>query len=374
MLKTYYYILISAYKTFGFSIVFWRWLLLLPFFFVFTPFTLFLDRIFFPDCFKLPVKAPIFIIGNPRSGTSFLHNFLTQTGEFVAFETWHIFFPALTARVLVKPVVDYLVKNNRSTIIPEKSGHGVYLDKVDHDEFLYIHKLDTQFVLLLSPLGFDDREYPELRFYDQQPKSRRQSSVQFFKSCLQRQMYYTGQKQVISHAHFSTCRIKTLLEAFPDAKFIYLARSPHETILSHLSLEYNIFKNLVGIQNIPSDKLKRYFERRYNYDIELYSYFCKLQKKEEIPKHSIMVLRYDQLNLSFSEAIYKIMAFAEIKPSELLRQTIEEQTLVQKNYQRKHQVMKLEEFGLSMDRIAKDFSFVFEEYGFDNNPESQVVI
>jgi omega-hydroxy-beta-dihydromenaquinone-9 sulfotransferase len=365
MLKIYYRILISAYKTFGFSIVFWRWLLLLPFFFVFTPFTLFLDRIFFPDCFKLPVKAPIFIIGNPRSGTTFLHNLLTETGEFVAFETWQIFFPALTARVLVKPVIDYLIKNDRSAIIPEKSGHGVYLNKVEHDEFLFIHKLDTQFILSLSPLGFDDYEYSELRFYDQQPKSRRQSSVRFFKNCLQRQMYYTGQNQVISHAHYSICRIKTLLESFPDAKFIYLARSPYQVVPSHLSLNCNILDRLWGIKNIPSDKLKRWFERKYKYDIELYKYFYDLRKNKEIPEDNVIILRYNELHADLYESFEKIVNYTKISPSNQLRQVFRHQAQLQKSYKRKHSVMKLEEFGLTKEKIAKDFSFVFDEYNFD---------
>jgi hypothetical protein len=363
MLYIYYRIVISSWKTFGLGLNFLGWLLLVPLFLFFTHFTLFLDRIFFPQYRQIEVKNPVFIIGNPRSGTSFLHSFLTQTGEFVAFETWQIIFPALTARVLVKPVIDYLIKNNRSTIMPKESGHGLYLNKIEHDEFLFLHKLDTQFLLLL--LAFDDRDHPELCFYDQQPESRRKSSVKFFKSCLQRQMFYTGKSQVIAHAHFSTCRIKTLLEVFPDAKFIYLVRSPYKTIPSHLSLQYYTLKNLIGIQNISSDKLKKYFERRYDIDIEIYRYFYKLQKKGEISEDNVIISRYDELNLDFDKAIGKIMAFTEINPSKKLRQAIKEQALIQKNYKRKHQVIELKEFGLSMDRIAKDFSFVFEEYGFD---------
>ena len=374
MLQIYYRILISAWKTFGIGLIFWRWLLLLPLFLLFTHFTLFLDKIFFPQYQKIKVKNPVFIIGNPRSGTSFLHYLLTQTEDFVALKTWQIFFPALTARVLVKPIINYLIRHNLTQIMAEESGHGVYLDRVEHDEFLFIHKLDTRFLLPLSPLGFDDREYPKLRLYDRQPDSRRQSSVKFFQECLKRQMYYTKKERVIAHLHFSTCRIKTLLETFPDAKFIYLLRSPYETIPSHLTLAYNTFRNQKRLKNIPEAKLKRYFERRYRYDLELYHYFYELQKKAEIPQENIMVLPYNLLCSDLEKSFTQIEQFTGIKPSDKLRQAVKKQAEKQKQYQRKHKIISLQQFGLSKEQIAQDFDFVFEEYNFAQNPQPSGIL
>ena len=374
MLQVYYRILISAWKTFGLGLIFWRWLLFLPLFLLFTYFTLFLDKIFFPQYRKVQVKNPVFIIGNPRSGTSFLHSLLTQTEDFVSFKTWEIFFPALTARILVKPIINYLIRHNLTQIMPESSGHGLYLDRVEHDEFLFVHKLDTQFLLLLSPLGLDDREYPELRLYDQQPDSRRHSSVKFFQECLKRQIYYTQKEQVIAHIHFSTCRIKTLLETFPDAKFIYLVRSPQETIPSHLTLEYNTFKNQERLHNIPPDKLKRYFERRYNYDIELYRYFYELQKKAEILPENTMVMPYNLLCSELEQSFAQIKQFTGIKPSNELQQAVKKQAKKQKQYQRQHKIIDLQKFGLSQKQIAQDFDFVFVEYNLDRNPQSNIAV
>ena len=233
MLKMYYRILISCWKTFGFGLSFLRWSLLLPFFIFFTNLTLFLDRIFFPKYRKIVIKKPVFIIGHPRSGTTFLHHLLTQSKDYTTLKTWHILFPSLTARALLKPLVNYLIQTKHSSIVPDDIGHGVSLDKVEEEELLFLHKGDTQFVFVTTPLAFDEREHPDIRFHDQQPESRRQNSVRFFESCLQRHIHYTGKEQVIAQIHFSTHRIKTLLETFPDAKFIYLVRSPFETIPSH---------------------------------------------------------------------------------------------------------------------------------------------
>lgn len=367
MLKIYYRILISCWKNFGFGLIFLRWLLLLPLALIFTNITLFLDRIFFPQYRKILIKSPVFIIGHPRSGTTFLHHLLTQTEEFATFEAWHILFPSITARVLFKPLVNYLVQKNRSSIVPDDIGHGVSLNRVEEEELLFLHKGDTQFVFLTTPLAFDDQDHTDIRFHDQQPASRRHDSVKFFEGCLQRHIHYTGKEQVIAQIHFSTHRIKTLLEVFPDAKFIYLVRSPYETIPSHLSLDRNFLHYYWGSKNIPTEKIKGYEDRRYRYNVELYRYFYNLQKNQEISEDNAMVLQYDLLISELDKVFEKIVAFTGISPSEQLRQAIEQQTQIQKNYKRKHQVRDLKEFNLTRDKLIQDLSFVFEEYGFDKN-------
>ena len=369
MLQVYYRIVVSAWKTFGLGAIFWRWALFMPIFIAFTHFTLFLDRIFFPQYRKIQVKKPIFIIGHPRSGNTFLHKLLTQTDEFVAFKTWHILFPSLTARFLVKPFINYLIKKNKSSIVPDQVGHGVALDKTEEEELLFFHKLDTQFVWARSPLGFDDQENPEFRFHDLQPLSRRRNSINFFKGCLQRQIYYTGKEQVILQTLQSVHRIKTILETFPDAKFIYLVRSPHETIPSHLSVLWFLLDLQLGVKNIPPDKLQRYIDRRYRYNIDLYRYFYDLQKDRQIAQDRVMIVRYDQLRWELEQTFEKIVDFTEIQASQELRQAIKQQAYRKSEYKRKHQFINLEELGITKEQIARDFSFVFEEYGFQKIKE-----
>ncbi|MGF1589142.1 MAG: sulfotransferase [Pleurocapsa sp.] len=367
MLQVYYRIVVSAWKTFGFGAIFWRWAILMPIFIAFTHLTLLLDHIFFPQFRKTQVKNPIFIIGHPRSGNTFLHQLLTQTDEFVAFQTWQILFPSLTARVLVKPFVEYLIKKNKSSLIPEQVGHGVSLDKVEEEELLFFHKLDTQFVWARSPLGFDEQEHPEFRFHDLQAPSRRRRSINFFKGCLQRQIYSTGKQQVILQTLQSVHRIKTIIEAFPDAKFIYLVRSPAETIPSHLSVLWFLLDLQLGVKNIPADKLQRYINRRYQYNIDLYRYFYDLQKNQEIAEDQVKIVHYDQLRSNLEQTFTKIVEFTGIRASTQLKDAVKEKAQNQQNYRRKHQYLNLEALSLSEEQIFQDFDFVFEQYGFSKS-------
>ena len=67
--------------------------------------TMGLDRLVFPRYKDEPLDRPIFIIGNPRSGTTFLHRFLLSNGGLSAFELWEMLFPAITARKLLGRIV-----------------------------------------------------------------------------------------------------------------------------------------------------------------------------------------------------------------------------------------------------------------------------
>lgn len=370
MLKIYLAIVRASWQTFGIGLPFWQWSVLMPGFLGFTHFTLWLDQFFFPGFRQCPVETPIFIIGNPRSGTSFLHRQLTQTREFAAFETWELIFPALTARVLFKPVINYLIRTGRSTLLPAHLGHDLSLTQVEHDEFLFFYKLDTQFVTTLSPLAFNDQEYPELRHHDQQPADRRLASVNFLKGCLKRQLYHSGNHRVIAHLHFSVNRVKSLLEVFPDAKFIYLVRSPHETIPSHLSLNYKTLHYTEAAKSVSCQDFCRFFQRRYRYDIELYQYFEDLIKNEAISSHRLLIIQYQKLISSLPQFFQEIVDYSELKPSSELYCRIQQTADRQRTYTRQHQIIPLSQFQLTHDDIARDLDFMMKRFHFSQSLES----
>ncbi|NIO20539.1 MAG: hypothetical protein GTN76_07315 [Candidatus Aenigmarchaeota archaeon] len=173
-----------------------------------------------------------------------------------------------------------------------------------------------------------------------------------------------GRKQVITKMNYSGLRIQSILETFPDAKIIYMVRSPYETIPSHLSLHRNIFDYLYGLENIPADRLQRYLGRRYDYNVRFYQYVENLIQKGLFNSSQFMTLSYDLLRNDPEEAINAILEFIKLELSEELHKRIQEQIQSQRSYRRKHRNLELEDFGLSKERVAKELSFVFDRYGF----------
>ena len=56
------------------------------------------------------IKQPILIVGNPRSGTTFLHHYLTSHGLGTGSQLWQILFPSIILQKLIKPFLPFLEK------------------------------------------------------------------------------------------------------------------------------------------------------------------------------------------------------------------------------------------------------------------------
>jgi len=356
-----------SWKLFGASRHFVFFVFVILFFMVhsaFTIVTLFFDNIFFYRYRKVEVKQPVFIIGHPRSGTTFMHHLFTQTDEMAAFTTWQLLFPAITARLIVKPIVKFLTRKKPVVLIPEEAGHQIALDSVEEDEMLFLHTHDTQFVIIGTPLGFAEEDYRELRFHDLQPGPRRIKSAHYLKSVFKRHIYYTGKTQIFAQTHFSTHRIKTLMEVFPDAKFIYMHRMPEDTLPSYLSLNYNTLDILWGMHRFSEEQKTNYYNRRYKASLELYMYFYDLWQNNEIDKKKVLIVDYKKLRNELMPMFEQIVEFTGIKPSKELRNAVAVQAQKQKSYKRKHQVKTLSDFGIDAERVKKDFGFLYTDDPF----------
>ena len=96
--------------------------------------TLGLDHLVYPRHRKQAIDRPIFIIGNPRSGTTFLHRLLLGAGDMAAFELWEMLFPAITARKLLGRIVPRLDRLSparyHSSDVHDTSLRGIETDDV----------------------------------------------------------------------------------------------------------------------------------------------------------------------------------------------------------------------------------------------------
>ena len=59
---------------------------------------------------RKPLKDPIIIIGNPRSGTTFLHRFLINQKFGSGSQLWQMIYPSIFIQKLVKPFLPLMEK------------------------------------------------------------------------------------------------------------------------------------------------------------------------------------------------------------------------------------------------------------------------
>lgn len=364
-LKLYWRTLMATWRTFGLSKPLLVYALRRPILSGTMRLLMLLDYVFFPAFRRVAVRRPLFIIGHPRSGTTFLHRLLNETREFCMFETWEILIPSLLGRKLLRGTIRRLIQEGKGSLLPKEAGHEGALGEVEEEELLFMHNTNTQFVTCLSPLAFSDWDFAELVYADQQPEPIRRRSMAFLKGCFQRQIYGLGAPQVVAKMNYSGMRIRSLLEAFPDAKIVYVVRSPLETIPSHLTLHRNMFREMWGLERIPPHLLRRYYERRYRYNVAFYRYLEDVIQKGDIPCDRLLVLPYEELRRDPAGSVRKVADFSGIPISTELQQRIENQGREQPSYQRRHKNLGLEEFGLTREQVVADLQFVFDKYGFE---------
>lgn len=312
---------------------------------------------------QLPIDRPVFIVAHPRSGTTFLHQLLTQGGDFVAFRAREIAVPSVLARKLLGKLVEWRLQQSL-LLFPKGVGHEVTLDSIEEEELLFTHVENSQFLALLTPLAFSDWDFAPLVYCDEQPPAVQQRAIRFFQDCLRRQMRRLGRHRVVAKLNYSIMRLRSLLQAFPDARLVYLVRSPLETIRSHLSLHRNMLDHQWDLQHLPPHRVQRYFQRRYRYDVELYRYMEDLITQGVIPPRQLLVVPFHELRDAPLDVVRRVVEFGELPLSQASWQRIEQQLSHAANYRPAHRNYPLETFGLTPQKIFRDLQFVFEKYGF----------
>ncbi|MCJ7432670.1 MAG: sulfotransferase, partial [Anaerolineales bacterium] len=208
-------------------------------------FCFFLDDIFFPAYKNHPIEKPLFILGNLRSGSTFLHRLLSRDTEtFTSLTTWDIYLtPSVTQQKITQLVsrVDLklgghlhrlLYAFDRRTL-GQVRIHPISFFQPEEDENIHLHIWDGYFVTFLFP--FMD-EMPNYQHFDEalSPEHKRRIMT-FYKSMLQRHMYATCKKYFVAKNPAFSAKIETLAEFFPDARIIYLVRNPLDMLPSTIS-------------------------------------------------------------------------------------------------------------------------------------------
>jgi omega-hydroxy-beta-dihydromenaquinone-9 sulfotransferase len=194
-------------------------------------------------------KDPIFIIGHFRTGTTYLHNLLSQDKQFGFPTTYQCFVPGifLTGGGFTKKI--------HKTTLPEKRPMDDVLldsDLPQEEEFA---------ILAMTPYS-----YYQCYFF---PKKTREFFATYFRGehkdtdkWERFYMYFARKitfacrgKQLVLKNPVNTARIDHLIKMFPSSKFIYLYRDPGEVFLSTCKL-FERFLEKYSFQEITKEEIE----------------------------------------------------------------------------------------------------------------------
>jgi omega-hydroxy-beta-dihydromenaquinone-9 sulfotransferase len=325
--------------------------------------TLGLDHLIYPRHRKQPIDRPIFIIGNPRSGTTFLHRLLIGAGGLAAFELWEMLFPAITARKLLGRVVPRLDRLSPARYHPS-DVHDTSLRGIETDDVAWFFRtLDGPFAWAYF-LAWQDTWGSELsrRSFGIDGVSARDEErfFRYYEACWRRNLTFKRCNRILAKTSMLTFRLDELLRRYPDCRLVYVIRDPVEVIPSGISLLATVLENGYDVWNrTRKEDQRRWLENLYQASCDMFASFYEAQSAGLIPERNLCVVRYSDLLENLEPTIERILDFVEVEPTAAFREEVRAQGERQRTYKSRHQHSP-ERFGLTSERIQKDLGFVYD--------------
>ncbi|MEX2143510.1 MAG: sulfotransferase [Anaerolineales bacterium] len=346
--------------------------LVMPIHQLLTFISFYLDEIFFPSYRRQEIKAPVFIIGNFRSGSTLLQRLLARDQHFSSMNIAEIYIaPTITQRKFWKLLgwVDRVVFGGRGRQyiqgrdkrwLDSIQMHKVGLFTPDEDEGLLVTIWSTLFLQFVFPVM--DELPPYDRFDEELPAGQRRHIMGFYRAIIRRHLFDTGGDKIyLAKSPGHTSRIDSLIEFFPDARIIYLARNPIRLVPSAL----NFFKYIWDYMGVPDGA--RRFQGAIFRQMK-YWYLYPLQRFKELSPQRYTVIKYNEFVATIEETIDRLYAWMGLPLADSFRKTIRQVVEANHAYETDN-VYTLEELGLSRELIEREFGEVFDLFQFNRQAD-----
>lgn len=326
-----------------------------------------LDEVLFPGYRHVEIKEPVFIISNPRSGTTFLHRLLSLDQARYAYPLlYHAIFPSATFFSIIHffAAIDKKIGNPMRWGISKFDAvvfkgwaaiHPMGLKKTEEDEGLFALAMNTPALILFSPFV---AQMHELDFLDHASEEEKRKMRNFYVSSVKRFLYMEGSGKILLNKNvFDSGRIAWLMETFPTAKIIYPVRNPCEAVPSVISM-FTVSWAL----HSPEMPLDSSYAKKFGWlAIKNYKHLFDFQK--QMDRKNLVTFTYDSLIANPEQVVETIYAHFNWPITEPFLENIRKNQLRVAQYKSKHQYA-LSQFGITEEEIYDYLKEVFDYYGF----------
>jgi hypothetical protein len=341
-----------------------RWMTFKIFFFaILTQPFIFFQRILFANRLnKINVndKAPVFILGHWRSGTTHLHYLMSKDPNFGYVTNYHGFM--ISINLLGKGWLDRFL----ARFVPDKRP----MDNVSFGMFSPSEEEQSLGNLSVCS-GVHSFFFPKNKTYLNRFttfKNANEVDMTSWKKAydyvLKIVSYSAKGKRLLIKNPSNTSRAKELLSLYPDAKFIFIHRNPYEIYQSTLVLHQKMTKYQY-LQDFSEEELNDLIFYHYNEVMRAY-----LDKRNSIPKGNLIEISYESLSknpLKTIEKIYNELALdgfdAALPEMKAYLETVH-------NYEKNYLKTLSPEI---INRIQKEWAFTFKEWGYEMDYSKKIL-
>lgn len=279
------------------------------FFETFNAICFLLDAILFPLYRNALVREPIFIIGTPRSGKTTLQRMMTlDEQQFLFFRTWEILFPSVLQkkvlsgvgrldRVLGAPLRTLIQRHEAARLEKYRHLDNVGLFYPEEDDKLLAHILASAELAFLFPgAGLENIARLDVAV----DRRDRQWITRFYRQCVRRHAYYRGGRgRLLAQSPVFSGWVESLLDCFPDSRFVYVVRNPLDVVPAFVALARRIIKASGGRE--PGTSLD---ERLY--ELTKFFYTHPLQRLSSLPEDRLAIVKFEDLVRDAKQVVGRI--------------------------------------------------------------------
>ncbi len=298
-------------------------------------------------------EPPLFVLGHWRSGTTLLHELLILDERHTYPNTYECFAPHhfVWTEWFVPSLLRRLLPSTRPMDMMEAGW-----DRPQEDEFALCNLgVPSPYLAWAFPQhGPVADEYLDLESLSD---TERQRWKQVLRAFVQR-VAAMRNRRIILKSPTHTARVKTLLEIFPDARFVHIVRDPLALFPSTMRL-WNTLSHVQGLQTV--DGGIPWVER------QILDTFARMYERFEqdrnlIPAGRLAELHYEELVVDPVGQMRSIYEQLDLGGFESVRQSIA-------RYAAEHSSYRPGRYSLSAattERVRRHWAPYFERYGYNH--------
>jgi hypothetical protein len=317
-----------------------------------------LDHVFFPRLRRTRANRPIVLVGNPRTGTTFLQRFLADEGFGSGMELFLMLYPSLLLQKLLRPILPLLEK-----VSPAKfhstDAHQTSLSSVETDDVGVLFRYLDGFFLYGFFLSFDDEDL--LPWFDPRVRDTSARDAAWLDALWRRSLVVHRADRNIAKLFSLAVRLPQFLGRFPEAQILYMARDPLSVIPSSMSLVIGVLDKAFGFWSLPDLVRKRWLDRMYKAWVLLLQKFHDDWTSGAIDKSRVFLVRYDRMMMDFEGLMDEMCRFLGHEMTPKLRATVAARGGKQRQYESEHRY-DLEKFGLTEEQVRRDCAFFYQTF------------
>ncbi|MBV9389438.1 MAG: sulfotransferase [Chroococcidiopsidaceae cyanobacterium CP_BM_ER_R8_30] len=297
-------------------------------------------------------NPPIFIVGHWRSGTTHLHNLMTQDSNFGYLSMYQSVVPdcSLVGR-------DWL-KHLLAKILPIKRPMDNMIWPIEgpqEEEVALCKTMPTSFYthfLFPSKTRYLFRKY--VLMDGASPRAIAEFKRKYYR-LLQVATIHAQGKPLILKNPVNTARMALLLELFPDAKFIHIHRSPYDVFRSAQNLHQTLTP-ITTLQTLNANQAEETILMLYEEMMQRY-----LKNRSLIPSGNLVEIRFEDLEQKPMAEIKRIYEVLNLPNYESVMPTLKAYLDGQKSYQKNQLPLSPE----AIQKIEQRWQFAFSNFGYN---------